>query len=299
MKFIGTDDAVRGDMTLLPLPTASSTRAHIERLGISEERPWILQQHIAGPEYCTHSLVVRGEVKAFVACPSAELLMHYEALPPDSVLSRSMQRFTQEFAAASGSDFTGHLSFDFLVNEKDLFDAASPESKALANHIVTLYPIECNPRAHTAVALFEDTPEMISKGYMSLLDDTTQKNHLKVIVDKTDVSTSINGATPSPPIVPYRPAKYYWIGHDLVELVLLPILSLLKVDGMSFVEVFDSLLKFLEHVIWWRDGTFEVWDPLPAWWLYHVYWPSQFLFALLGGWKWSRLNVSTCKMFGC
>ncbi|CAD0048728.1 unnamed protein product [Aureobasidium pullulans] len=81
MKFIGTDDSVRGDMTLLPFDSASATKAHISRLQISESRPWILQQFIDGPEYCTHALVVRGEVKAFTACPSAELLMHYEALP--------------------------------------------------------------------------------------------------------------------------------------------------------------------------------------------------------------------------
>merc|ERR1712072_753816 len=70
-KYIGTDDSVRGDMTLLPLDTPAQTKAHITKFQISEERPWILQQFIRGPEYCTHSLVVKGEVKAFVACPLA------------------------------------------------------------------------------------------------------------------------------------------------------------------------------------------------------------------------------------
>ncbi|KAG9590125.1 hypothetical protein KCU90_g14242, partial [Aureobasidium melanogenum] len=49
----------------------------------------------------------------------------------------------------------------------------------------------------------------------------------------------------------------------------------------------------------WKDGTYEIWDPLPAWWLYHVYWPFQFAKSLVTGFKWSRINVSTTKMFGC
>lgn len=283
MKYVGTDDSVRADMTLLPFATPADTKAHISRLQISAERPWILQQYIDGPEYCTHALVVRGEVKAFVACPSAELLMYYEALPSDSALSRTMLRFTQEFAIAGGKDFTGHLSFDFLVDRKE---AAAAERDP--RPLVTIYPIECNPRAHTAVALFNDTTEMID-GYMSLLEDDVP----------TGKAYGTNGATPASPVYPRYPAKYYWAGHDLVTLVILPFLSFFQHHGMSLVEVFDSFAIFFEHLLWWRDGTYEVWDPLPAWWLYHVYWPSQFLFALVFGKKWSRINVSTTKMFGC
>jgi len=285
MKFIGTDDTVRGDMTLLPFSSHAATQAHISRLQISKDRPWILQQYIKGPEYCTHSLVVRGEVKAFVACPSAELLMHYEAIPLDSALSRDMLRFTQEFAAEGGEDFTGHLSFDFLVDAEDAEAAQQDPSKH-----VTLYPIECNPRAHTAVCLFNDTPEMISKGYMSLLESLEGRGNKKA---------QVNGATPTSPVYPRSPAKYYWIGHDLVELVILPVLSLMLLQGATLFEVYNSIMRFIEHLIWWRDGTFEIWDPLPAWWLYHVSWPYQFLTALLSGNKWSRINVSTMKVFGC
>ena len=285
MKFIGTDDTVRGDMTLLPFSSPAATQAHISRLQISEDRPWILQQYIDGPEYCTHSLVVNGQVKAFVACPSAELLMHYEALPIDSALSRDMLRFTQEFAAEGGKDFTGHLSFDFLVDAKDAEAAQRDPSRH-----VTLYPIECNPRAHTAVCLFNDTPEMISKGYMSLLEPPHDHGNKKL---------QVNGTVPPAPVYPRSPAKYYWIGHDLVELVISPLMSLMLLQGTTLSEAYTSIVRFLNHLIWWRDGTFEIWDPLPAWWLYHVSWPYQFLTAMLTGSKWSRINVSTMKVFGC
>ncbi|GAB1731685.1 hypothetical protein NU195Hw_g4729t1 [Hortaea werneckii] len=286
MKYIGTDDSVRGDMTLLPLDTPAQTKAHITKFQISEERPWILQQFIRGPEYCTHSLVIKGEVKAFVACPSSELLMHYQALPADSGLSRSMLRFTQEYAAAGGPSFTGHLSFDFLV---EMGDAEKGLRDPSAN--VKLYPIECNPRAHTAVCLFNDTPELVD-GYLTILEPKT------AVSSSSKKTSTPNGLAPLP-VFPNQPAKYYWIGHDLMSLVISPLLSLFSQEGPSFVEVFESLLTFVEHVLWWRDGTFEVWDPLPAWWLYHVYWPYQFVKAALSGQKWSRINVSTCKMFTC
>ncbi|OQO08916.1 hypothetical protein B0A48_05806 [Cryoendolithus antarcticus] len=288
MKYVGTDDAVRGDMTLLPLDTPAATKAHIGRLPISEDRPWILQQYIKGPEYCTHSLVVRGEVKAFVACPSAELLMHYSALPSESALSQSMLRFTQEYAAAGGESFTGHLSFDFLVDEAEAEAAARDPTKH-----VHLHPIECNPRAHTAVALLNDTPAM-AEAYMTLLQPSTSVKRLGV-----DEKVMANGLAPQP-IFPVTPTKQYnWVGHDLFEFIILPVFALLFSNTTNVSKVLDGILEFAEHLLFWHDGTFEIWDPLPAWWLYHVYWPTQFLLCLVYGKKWSRINVSTCKIFMC
>jgi len=286
LKYVGTDDAVRGDMTLLPLASPSLTKLHLSAFEISEDRPWILQQYIRGQEFSTHALVIQGEVKAFVACPSSELQMHYRALPADSALSRSMLRFTQEFALAGGKHFTGHLSFDFLV-QQDEADRAARDAGAE----VRLYPIKCNPRVHTAVCLFGNTPELV-EGYLSLLEAKPRPP------TPTKRSRTPNGLARDP-IFPSAPAKYYWVGHDLVELIILPLLSLFSREGPSFLEVFEHVTAFIEHVFEWHDGTFEFWDPLPVWWLYHVYWPTQLLMALLKGEKWSRINLSTCKMFMC
>ena len=106
---------------------------------------------------------------------------------------------------------------------------------------------------------------------------------------------------------PTHTARYYWLPHDIVTLVLLPLLGLLprvvslltgSKASASDVDIVGSLDIFLEHVFLWRDGTFTVDDPLPALWLYHVYWPGQFLNSLWTGKRWSRINVSTTKMFG-
>jgi hypothetical protein len=268
MKTIGMDDSVRADMTLLPRPTEQETVEHLAKLKISKSSPWILQQYIKGNEYCTHALVVQGQVKAFVACPSAELLMHYEALPPHSPLCQAMLKFTKTYAEHGGMEFTGHLSFDFMMENEN---ADKPED-------IELYPIECNPRAHTAVALFDNTPEMV-EGYLSAIQNEDGKMENQVIT-------------------PNAPRRYYWIGHDLVDLLILPTLSFLTLC-LSVPDLAEKYTTFVIHLLSWKDGTFEAWDPLPWWWLYHVYWPRRFWHCLLTGKKWSRINVSTTKMFEC
>lgn len=282
MKSVGVDDALRGNMTLLPRRTMSETYHHISNIPISDSKPWVLQQYIRGKEYCTHALVVNGHVKAFVACPSAELLMHYEALLPTSSLSRSMLRFTQEFAARSAGQMTGHLSFDFLVDE-------SVTEKGLD---MVLQPIECNPRAHTAVVLFNGLGQEMVSAYLSALDPIPHMN------GSSEPQSSDPDADNDDILAPTRPARYYWLGHDIVTLLFLPLLSLLQ-GKMGIGTYAQGLQQLVTRVLFWKDGTFEAWDPLPWWWLYHIYWPGIFLASLLGGERWSRVNVSTGKIFRC
>jgi catechol O-methyltransferase len=300
LKPVGVDDAFRADMTLLPYTPPSSTkgstpeeatRKHIDRLPISKTNPWLLQEFIKGQEFCTHSIVVDGKIKAFLACPSAELLMHYEALPPpnESKLTAAMLKFTDKVADVlqrktskerSGS-FTGHLSFDFLVKDEELVNDGD----------ITLYPIECNPRAHTATVLFNGCPEAAQAYIQVLNSDSKQKNgHAKT-----------NGNDSRRPFYPEDSARYYWLPHDLVILLLLPILtSVLQLVGLGQQDKSTpvNINTFFDHLLLWRDGAFSIDDPLPSLWLYHVFWPGQFAKSLWRGKKWSRVNVSTTKMFG-
>ncbi|KAL4777276.1 hypothetical protein BDW60DRAFT_172484 [Aspergillus nidulans var. acristatus] len=95
MKPIGVNDKARGKMmTLLPLNSEEATSSYLTALDISKSTPFLLQEYITGEEYCTHSLVVRGKVKAFVVCPSSDMLMHDSAIPPGLVLSVKMLEFT-------------------------------------------------------------------------------------------------------------------------------------------------------------------------------------------------------------
>lgn len=277
LKPIGVDDRARNKMmTLLPLSTASSTTSYVESLGISKNNPFQLQQFIKGQEYCTHALVIRGHVKAFTSCPSSELLMHYEPLGKETVLSREMLRFTEKVAQAGGEGFTGHLSFDFLVEDDKNLGGASKDG--IKQKELVLYPIECNPRAHTAVVLFDNTPEM-ANAYLSIFKD------------------AIKEYKAGTPIYPRTPTKsYYWLGHDLVTFGILPTLDFLS-GHATWQDVLNGLLTLGEHVLFWNDGTLTFKDPVPFFVLYHLYWPSKFVASLRSGKAWSRINVSTTKMF--
>lgn len=248
LKPIQLNDASRTSPPLLPLSTPSATKSLLASLKVSSENPWIMQQYLSGPEYCTHALIISGQLRAFTACPSSELLMHYGSLPKSSKEYEKMEAFTREFAAKTGG--TGHLSFDFMGDEEG-----------------RLLPIECNPRAHTAIVLFRGNEGVIVERYLS---DGSQGEVVRADGER----------------------RYYWIGHDIVEFCILP---LVYFQGIG--EVVKGWRVFVEHVLRWYDGTFASWDPWPWWWLYHVYWPLKFLNCLLTGRKWSRVNVSTTKMF--
>jgi hypothetical protein len=289
MKSVFMDDTNRADMTLLPRPTMRETEIHIKKLNPTPFRPFVLQKFISGPEYCTHSLIIGGRVKAFTACPSADLLMHFVPLPTSSALSQAMLLYTTLYARKTGSGMTGHFSIDFLVEEEVAQDAANrvgvseTEVRKLMERI---YPIECNPRAHTAVVSLSDVSEDLADAYLSILADHEPKG----------IS---NGHRMEALVVP-KPGVpgYYWIGHDLVTRVLLPLLKFLRFE-IGLLEMMRTWLEFVEHVLYWRDGTFEVWDPWPAWWLYVGYWPAIFLVCLWERRWWSRCNISTTKMFSC
>ncbi|KAH8180205.1 ATP-grasp enzyme-like protein [Sarocladium implicatum] len=275
VKPIGVDDLGRNDMPLLPLDSEKETLQRIEAMPFpkTDKPAYIIQQFITGPEYCTHALIVRGQVRSFVACPSSDMLMHYTALPASSALHRAMLEFTQKQAASFGDGLTGHMSFDFLIQqgEEMRMEEKMEESP-------TLYPIECNPRVHTAVVLLRDTLDTVDS-YISVLSPSSTSRPLSSI-----------------DFIPSHPQQYYWIGHDLVELVLYHLYLTVVVGTMTPSQYCESLRVFANHVVNWQDGLLETWDPWPCWWLYHVYWPVQFAGYLFNG-RWHKINVSTGKAF--
>ncbi|KAF4980638.1 hypothetical protein FZEAL_3387 [Fusarium zealandicum] len=254
VKPVGVDDVARFAMPLLPLSSEGATLTRVNSIPFKTAKcSFIVQEFITGPEFCTHALVIRGRVCAFVACRSADVLMHYAALPADSPLSKAMLEFTIKQATASGEGFTGHLSFDFLIHRED-----EDGTKSGAEKEVAIYPIECNPRVHTATLLFNNTPEIVGE-YLSVLS-----------VSEAPKSLS------TPPLTPSNPQRYYWISQDLIESLLHPLYMTFFRGTMSITEFRSSAMSFAEHLLYWKDGTFEAWDPLPWLWTIHVYWPIQF-----------------------
>jgi len=297
VKCVELDDVSRADMTKLPQPTPLETERFIHSLDISPQKRWVVQQFIRGNEFCAHAVVVRGSVSAFVACPSSEMLMHYSALPATSPLSRAMLAFTRRFAKTlEGGNITGQLSFDFLV------DTGSARGKAPQD--IELFPIECNPRAHTALILLAAEPLSMAASYLGLLHEPRLPNSKanshrkgKDPEDDTNISTVTHADTATFDGHPSSsPTSFYWLGHDLVTDLVVPIVDLLAARAGP-VRVAKTIFRFGVRALTWNDATFRVDDPLPWWWLYHVYYPWLFVTSLATGKRWSRVNTSTTRVF--
>ncbi|RYP46900.1 hypothetical protein DL768_006934 [Monosporascus sp. mg162] len=152
-----------------------------------------------------------------------------------------------------------------------------------------LYAIECNPRVHTAVALFnQHGPEMAAmvRAYTSVIGESLAGN-----ADEKGARASQTCVEDSLVIPPPVTAPRYWIGHDLVSLVLRRGYRVMA-DCSGPQALLVGCADFAVHVCAWKEGTFDPWDPWPALVLYHVYWPSTIISAWWNGRLWSRVNVS-------
>lgn len=269
IKSAGMDDTSRGSLPLVNSKDLSHAEQVLRSLDFSKSRTWILQEFVdSEEEYCTHSLIINGHVRAFTACPSASVLMHYRQVDTKSLLYAKMLKFTQEYVKGLGGNITGHLSFDFLIRYKDENDGIC----------VTLVPIECNPRCHTATVLFEGREVELCDRYLEVLNGTQSREILE-----TDIR---------------KGTGFYWMAHDLVVLGLSSLLDLvLQQDKAAREAAVRKILDCVYHFLVWRDPTFVWWDPLPAFVLNHLYWPWTLTVASWQGIKWKQLNVSTTKTF--
>jgi predicted ATP-grasp superfamily ATP-dependent carboligase len=134
LKSIPYDTKHRLDLTCLPCATPEATAAFVNRLPISEAKPWILQEFIPGQEYCTHSTVRDGRSTLYCCCESSAFQVNYEQVDKPEIAA-----WVEQFLSALPG--TGQASFDFIQAEDG-----------------TVYAIECNPRTHSAITMFYNHP---------------------------------------------------------------------------------------------------------------------------------------------
>jgi predicted ATP-grasp superfamily ATP-dependent carboligase len=141
LKSIAYDPVRRLDLTRLPRPTPAETAAFARSLPISEANPWILQEFVAGQEFCTHSTVRRGQVQLHCCCESSPFQINYAMADEPEI-----EAWVRRFVGALG--LTGQVSFDFIRADDG-----------------GLYAIECNPRTHSAITMFYDHPG-VARAYL-------------------------------------------------------------------------------------------------------------------------------------
>ncbi|MET0700063.1 MAG: ATP-grasp enzyme [Mycobacterium sp.] len=132
LKRIAYNPVGRLDLTPLSAETPERNAAHARSLSISADDPWILQEFIAGQEYCTHGTVRMGRLQVYGCCESSASQLNYQMVDKPEIRS-----WVEKFVAELG--VTGQMSFDFI-------EAADGK----------VYAIECNPRTHSAITMFHD-----------------------------------------------------------------------------------------------------------------------------------------------
>ncbi|WWC89624.1 uncharacterized protein L201_004549 [Kwoniella dendrophila CBS 6074] len=277
-KCMGLDEN-RGDMTLFPLKGDNKelikTRMFLEKLNlkITKDCPYVFQEFIPGQEWCTHASVIKGQITSFVTCPSNDMLMTYENATTEAI-GRRAEQWTktlldrlQKDPTPSGKqrNLTGHFSFDFIVSTKNN----------------EMYPIECNARVHTAVIMLPLSK--IAECYEE------QPANSRIIL------------RPNPDTAPRS-----WIYNDLI----MRYLPLIVSSPENLAKIHPSLPACLvnpktKHNIkpseapytWRKDPTLVSDDWLPFVVLWHVFWPYLLISRWWQGKKWTRLNVSTGRIF--
>jgi hypothetical protein len=268
IKSANMDDATRGALPLLSPRDLDEAEKLLKSLNYKNGRKWILQEFLpSGEEYCTHAVVIDGIVRAFTACPSASVLMHYKQLSTSCIIYKQMLKFTQDYATGLGK-ITGHLSFDFLLRYHD----------AKNGYTATIAPIECNPRCHTATVVFEGLEPELAQVYLEVIRGIRKEEGILHAQSHAEVG-------------------FYWMAHDLVVAISSLFDYFLNCDKLSRTTSVKKILDSVHHGLVWRDPTFLWWDPLPWFVLNHLYWPWELVSAGLNGVKWKQLNVSTTKMF--
>ncbi len=138
LKQIAYNPIGRLDRPRLSRRTPQRNAALARWLPISEENPWILQEFIAGREYCTHGTAINGRLQVHVCCESSASQLNYAMVDNPKI-----RAWVEQFVSALGA--TGQFSFDFI-------QAANG----------TVYAIECNPRTHSAITTFHNHRELAS-----------------------------------------------------------------------------------------------------------------------------------------
>lgn len=214
---------------------------------------------IKGPTYLTQSIIINGKVLGFASCRLQAESADYKALHPTSAISMAMLECAQVYAKELGTKEAGHLSLTFVLDQDDLETDLRKK----------IYPIRCSPNVQSHIVLFFDESEHLSEAYCTVLPDH----------EPTGIIHQINASNV---VTPETSEGIYWMWDCAMALLIKPLLDFIKmrIDIWSFLA---SWVYFIEHVLFWKEGAFEVWDPWPAWWLYGWYRPVSSFLQLLTG----------------
>ncbi|MGK7894315.1 MAG: ATP-grasp enzyme [Xenococcus sp. (in: cyanobacteria)] len=189
IKSIPYDSVRRRDLVKLPFVGMEN---YLNSLPITEEKPWVMQEFIKGQEYCFHATVRKGTIRLHCCSKSSPFQVNYE-----QVDNPAIYEWVAKFVRAM--NLTGQICFDMIQ---------TPDG--------TVYPIECNPRLHSAITMFHDHPGL-AQAYLE------------------------DGATAIKPLPDSKPT--YWTYHELWRLTKVRSLSDIKAWWHKVIQGTDAVLQ--------------------------------------------------------
>ena len=199
LKSIRYNSVSRLDMTKLPM---EGMEDYVKSLPISEDNPWAMQEFITGQEYCTHSTVRNGKIRLHCCSESSPFQVNYDHVERPEIYAW-VEKFVKEL------NLTGQISFDFMQTADG-----------------TVYPIECNPRTHSAITMFYNHPDLAD----AYLKDSQGEKEAPIV-----------------PLLNSKPT--YWLYHEIWRL--------------TEIQSWADLQSWLQKIIKGTDAIFQVNDPLP------------------------------------
>lgn len=233
LKSIRYDSVRRLQLTKLPLSSRAEMEAYLQQFPISRNYPYIMQEFITGQEYCTHSTVRQGQIQLHCCCPSSAFQVNYEHTDNPEIFAWVKQ-------VVEALHLTGQISFDLMQTADG-----------------TVYPIECNPRTHSAITAFHDHPQ-VADAYLS--------------------------PEPLPQFLQPLPHSKptYWIYHEVWRL--------------NEVRSLSRLRQWFQQVRRGKDAIFQLNDPLPFLMVHHWQIPLLLLGNLRKAGAWLRIDFNIGKL---
>ncbi len=192
LKSIPYDSVLRLDLTRLPF---SDMESYVRSLPISEAKPWVMQEFIRGQEYCFHATARHGKIRLHCCAESSPFQINYE-----QVNNPAIYQWVKTFVEKM--NITGQVCFDVIQTTGG-----------------QVYPIECNPRLHSAITMFHDHPG-VANAYLS------------------------DGAPEAVPITPLPTSKpTYWTYHELWRLLGIRSLAELNAWWKKMAKGTDAILQ--------------------------------------------------------
>lgn len=256
--------------TPLPRRTLSQTYNLVSRIDITQSSPLRLEQDTNGLEkYSTFAIIVKGQVKAFVASYSAEN-SSVHLLDPKSALNQSMLRFVSLFAENHGHSFNIHLGIDFCVEE---WVTASGVVK-------TILPVGISNHVQTNTLLFQGIAGslQLTGAYLACLqpDDPMDKKEAEAVSLRAHHDLRVDISMPES-----KSTGVYSFGQMVSQLAIRPLaqLFMLRNTPKGFLR---SLIFLVDCLFQWTDDSYSINDPMPFWWFYKVYVPLGIIMNLIG-----------------